>query len=136
MKIINLVLINILICGIIIGCGRRDESVKEEKEIIGAGKADEGRQIAKVEEVKEEFLPKAKYGRDDPFSPITGKREIIEDKTGLQGISWDEEQPLAIIDGVIVGVGDRVSGREVVKIEKDRVILDDGEKYFELRLKR
>lgn len=52
----------------------------------------------------------------------------------LEGIMWDKEKPLAIINGQIVKIGDKVSQNTVVDIKQDKVILDDGTKEFELKL--
>jgi len=52
----------------------------------------------------------------------------------LSGIMWDKEQPLAIINDIVVKKGDTVGGNIVVKIEEDRVILNNGESDFELKL--
>ena len=52
----------------------------------------------------------------------------------LDGIMWDKEKPLAIINGRIVKIGDTVSGNTVVDIKQDKVILNDGVADFELRL--
>ena len=71
------------------------------------------------------------WGRN-PFVLAEGITAV----TGLNliGILWDADSPQAIINEEIVRVGDRVEGNEVVDILKDRVILHDGEKEFELRL--
>lgn len=52
----------------------------------------------------------------------------------LTGIFLDEKSPKALIGNVVVGIGDNVGGNTVIKIEKDRVILSDGSKDFELKL--
>jgi hypothetical protein len=43
----------------------------------------------------------------------------------LEGIVWDEQHPMAIINGAIVGVGDRVEGAQVTEIRQDAAVLDD-----------
>lgn len=72
------------------------------------------------------------WGRN-PFlfkaTPAAGSSHI------LSGILWDERGPRAIIGNRIVSVGDNVAGSEVVSIKEDRVILHDGEKNLELKLK-
>jgi hypothetical protein len=69
------------------------------------------------------------WGRD-PFLP----KGAAPSASGLTGIIWDEKSPKALINDAIVGVGDKVGNNTVVKIEKDRVILNDGNKDFELKL--
>ncbi|MFA5117250.1 MAG: hypothetical protein WC695_00180 [Candidatus Omnitrophota bacterium] len=67
------------------------------------------------------------------------KRNIFSQKngglTGLTGIIWDEKSPRAIIDDIVVGVGERVGEKTVVEIKKDRVILNDGAANSEVLLK-
>ena len=70
--------------------------------------------------------------------PFTGQMILPEQaaSTGarLNGILWDTASPLAIIDGEVVKVGDRIAGSVVIEIKKDRVILHDGAASSELRL--
>ncbi len=54
----------------------------------------------------------------------------------LNGIAWDAQNPSAVINDQIVEVGSKINGSKVVKIEPNRVILNDGENDFELRLGR
>lgn len=72
------------------------------------------------------------WGRD-PFSP---QAQPIRVSAGpiLNGIMWDKEKPLAIINDIIVKVGDRIGLNLVVDIKQDKVILNDGTRDFELRL--
>lgn len=41
----------------------------------------------------------------------------------LEGIVWNEDNPMAIVSGAIVGVGDHVEGAEVTAITRDQVTL-------------
>lgn len=52
----------------------------------------------------------------------------------LSGIVWDGKEPAAIMSGQVVRVGDKIQGRTVVAIEKNRVILNDGTRDIELTL--
>ncbi len=52
----------------------------------------------------------------------------------LNGILWDKTSPMAIINDQVVKRGDTVSGKIVVDIKQDGVILNDGTKDFQLRL--
>lgn len=72
----------------------------------------------------------------DPFSfvPIVSKDAASSNKIDLSGILYDKDHPLAIINGQIVKPGDRVGVNAVINIKKDRVILNDGYKDFELKL--
>jgi type IV pilus assembly protein PilM len=53
----------------------------------------------------------------------------------LTGIFWDEEKPLAIINGKVIGQGQSAGNKKVVQIKRDRVILSDGQNLSEIRLK-
>lgn len=52
----------------------------------------------------------------------------------LDGIMWDKEKSLAIINDEIVKIGERIGDNIVVEIKQDSVILNDGTKDFELKL--
>ena len=52
----------------------------------------------------------------------------------LEGIVWDEERPLAVINDRVVGVGDTVRQSRIAKITQTEVFLEDGEETFSLRL--
>ena len=60
----------------------------------------------------------------DPF--LFGSRETVPQATGqprLTGIIWDATNPLAIIDGEPVTVGQTVGGWRVVKIQRDGIVI-------------
>ena len=73
--------------------------------------------------------------RDPFFSSgiITSTAKAITD-VHLSGILWDENAPLAMIDDTPVGIGDKAGAYTILEIHKDRVILTDGTKDYELRL--
>lgn len=74
----------------------------------------------------------------DPFTaaPITTK-ETASSSTLIQlnGILWDRTKPMAIINNNVVKIGSKVGTNIVVDIKKDRVILSDGTRDFEIQLK-
>jgi len=41
----------------------------------------------------------------------------------VEGIIWDKENPIAVINGKFVSVGDFVEGNEIVEIQKTRVLI-------------
>ena len=55
--------------------------------------------------------------------PMTGAAPGLN----LTGISWNEGQPLAFINGEILGVEDEISGYKVVKIMEESITMRDGE---------
>lgn len=67
----------------------------------------------------------------DPFSAAAEEVAGIR----LTGILWDDKNPQAAINNMIVGVGQKVDAATVVvAITKRSVVLNDGQKNFELRL--
>jgi len=48
---------------------------------------------------------------------------------------WSEKNPGAMINDTIVKNGDRIGDNTVIEIRQDKVILSDGTKDFELKLK-
>ncbi len=70
------------------------------------------------------------WGRN-PFVLEAGKSAK---KLTLNGILWDDQSPKALIGDHIVGKGDSIGQSVVVDIYRDRVILNNGMEYLELRL--
>jgi len=73
--------------------------------------------------------------RRDPFTaaPIISERNIQSGYV-LTGILWDKTNPLAIIDAEVVKKGDRLGNKTVADIKQDRVILNDGQEFIEIKL--
>lgn len=72
--------------------------------------------------------------------PFTAAPLVSEQSIGgvavLSGILWDKDKPMAIIDGNIVKIGQRVGNQTVMEIKRDRVILANGENLVEIKLQR
>ena len=94
---------------------------------------------------EEERFLYASHDKRDPMVPLVDKKgrpvAVVEggiqfkiSDLSLEGIIWDETKPLAIINDEVVGCGDKVSGVTVVKIEKDKVILNYQNETFELKM--
>ena len=75
----------------------------------------------------------ATWGRN-PFVPKAAP-EIKGSDIILDGIMWDKENPKAIINNAIVGIGDEIKGNRIIEIEKESVTLNDGTEDFTLSLK-
>jgi len=127
----------ILAGGMISGCGKKDNA---KEEMLANSKLKQRSPLTSERIGKKKVsLSSAVYGRDNPFSPVSNDFAVSGNRkksSGLTGILWDEEQPVAIIDGVITKIGDKISRGEVVKIEKEKVILDNGINQYELELGR
>ena len=50
----------------------------------------------------------------------------------LSGIIWDPQNPVVMIDGLDLHVGDRIKGARVVEIRADSVVLSFGSKEYVL----
>jgi hypothetical protein len=74
----------------------------------------------------------AEWGRN-PFMFTKTAGETLSEFS-LNGVLWDTENPKAIINGRIVGVGDNVREYTVIEIMQNKVILSDGARDFELRV--
>lgn len=137
-----LLIITIIAVLPICGCGKS----KPSKSKLTAGKPRNKIFVSQVKGVsaegkKPEALPQRPlppdiYGRQDPFASIEGRvvKQEARERLELEGIIWDKSQPLAIINDIIVGDGGMIDGKKVLRIEKDRVFLEENGKQFELRL--
>jgi len=84
----------------------------------------------------------AQEGRRDPFVPLVrGGRFVTATKaaTGiegvvLEGVLWDPDRPIAIINGELVGEGEIIDGFLVKQIGVDRVVLKAGDKEHTIPL--
>ena len=68
----------------------------------------------------------------DPFVPIP---KVVPHELLLNGIVWDKENPVAIIDNTIVKAGDDIEGNTVVDIQENSVTLTNGSRTLKLELK-
>lgn len=71
------------------------------------------------------------WGRD-PFAQ--GVMTSQASRLVLLGIVWDAQQPLAIVNGRTVRVGEELDGYRIVEIAQDRVSVTDGTQTFQLLL--
>lgn len=79
------------------------------------------------------------YGRKDPFDPaIDNKFDHAgpQEASGLKGIMWSREHPIAVINGKLAGIGSKTALGTVTDIQKDKVILQDETGPYELKLGR
>lgn len=71
----------------------------------------------------------------NPFVP-KGVPGTAYSKLVLNGILASGKTFKAMIGDAIVGKGDKVEGNTVIEVKRDRVILNDGTKDFELKLEQ
>lgn len=71
----------------------------------------------------------------DPF--IFAPMAVSKDTNSafhLNGILWDKQEPIALINGSFIKKGESIDSAIVVEIRQDRVILNDGTHSFEVKL--
>lgn len=107
------------------------ESVVFESQILAEAPKVRGEGIQEVREVQRSQMARMEWGRD-PFSRVS--RESLVSELVLTGIVWDPAQPIAIINGVTVRVGERVGNYKVSAIKEDEVSLSDGTETFQLNI--
>lgn len=93
----------------------------------------QGRQIVSPSDKREAGRLKSSYsswGRS-PFVPGEQRENF---GLRLKGIVWDKENSFAIINEEIVRKGDKIEGKEVIEVERDKIIMNDGQSNFELKL--
>jgi hypothetical protein len=77
-------------------------------------------------------------GRWDPLlHPVKTKEKSLlvqRPKLVLKGIAWDETEPLALINDLVVKEGDTIQGARIVKIDFDRIAVRYGSKKFVIKL--
>lgn len=87
--------------------------------------------------IKEAKMPVAESG-DWIRCPFSGKvYTTVEGKSislKLSGILWDDLKPQALINNSIVQQGDFIGDYKVIKINKDNVLVSDGNKDFALTI--
>jgi hypothetical protein len=59
----------------------------------------------------------------EPAQPL--EKKASEPPPDLKGIFWSTSNPLALVNGAVVGLGESVGGRKVVDIQTDRVTFED-----------
>ncbi len=77
-------------------------------------------------------------GRRDPFLLLVKTKKkslpVQPPKLVLKGIAWDETEPLALINDLVVKEGDTIQGARIVKIDFDRVTVQYRSKKFVIKL--
>ena len=81
------------------------------------------------------------WGDRDPFFREVKKQITVEQKQPeetlnliLSGVQWVNGGAIAVINNKIYWEGDVVESKKIVKVEKDYVVLREGNKEFILRL--
>lgn len=74
------------------------------------------------------------WGRNPFYQRASSQGTRPAETPLLEGIFWDEEDPRAIIKDTVVRVGDKIDMYTVTDISKDKVVIRDGRKYYELKI--
>lgn len=71
----------------------------------------------------------------DPFTAASiAAIQSLPSAPHLNGILWDKNSPMAIVDNAVVKRGDRIGDKVVIDIKQNKVILSDGTQNIELKL--
>ncbi|MBD3368586.1 MAG: hypothetical protein GF405_10530 [Candidatus Eisenbacteria bacterium] len=91
------------------------------------------------EEYRDPMQPLVEANSRQPASSSESGSEPQETVTpdrlprmSLYGIIWDPENPIAMIDGMDLRVGDRIKGARITRIEIDRVVLSYRSREYTL----
>jgi type II secretory pathway component PulC len=92
------------------------------------------------ENIKDPFQPliiieeKKEEKKEVEEKYVEFQEELLPPEIHIEGILWGTQKPLAIIDGEVYGVGDRLKGIDatVFKIEKNSVYILYNEKLFKM----
>ena len=117
---------------VIIGGGSKHKSASKTnnngKNISIQGSSADLIVLARSNERKKAKTSYADWGRN-PFTISESPKASV-----LEGIMWDAQNPQAIINGNILGVGDSVGSGEIVDIQQNSVIIRNGTIEKEYRL--
>ncbi len=103
-----------------------DQKTKEQAPIETAGQ-----ELSKRQQEESDSLELKR----DPFTAaFIAPVEKSPAELHLNGILWDKNRPMAIIDNAVVKIGDRISDKIVVDIKQNKVTLSDGTQNMELKL--
>jgi len=84
-----------------------------------------------VREAQQDRVATLRWSRD-PF--LRGSAVGQMSGLMLSGVLWDDAQPMAIINGTMVQVGQELEGFHILAIGRDRVSVSDGTESFDLHV--
>jgi len=115
--------------------------------IVGAlglltGPAQASEKLAPLSDVDYQHLssnPKLTWGRDPfyrspGFATVPAGEKLTPDQFHLEGIIYDPEDPIAVINGTTFGIGDTVDSLTVEAIAANYVVLKGEKLHFEIAL--
>lgn len=74
------------------------------------------------------------YYKDTIFIPQ--RRRIPPPKIQLEGIIWDKDNPMAVVNGEVKEKGDYVKGAKIVKINKNSITILWRSRWYKYNLKK
>ncbi len=152
---LGLALLAVVVRFILSGAGGSSASASGSGRGIGAGRKPVGlldsnphhlETVAKIARARSNTVYTGGDARD-PMVPLIDERkapkpqrhtepaarvEVRLPPMSLYGIIWDPENPIAMIDGMDLRVGDRIEGARIVEIGFDRVVFSYRSKRFVL----
>jgi len=70
-----------------------------------------------------------------PFVSQETKTVSSDMKITLSGVVWHNNEPKALLNGEIIGIGEKIGDYKVTEIKGDSVTLNDGVKDLRLKIK-
>ena len=129
-----LVVILLILLARAVGGKKQDQFVSVEKKVSGMKVPADGRtKEQSLYAILEEQARNLEFKRDPFFKQPIATSESVKE-LHLSGILWDDLNPTAIINDTIVTVGSQIEGKKVLDIQKNKVILIEGEQKTELIL--
>ena len=103
------------------GSKKKDQqSGRARSGAVSSGSAADLLTMARSAERKKAKTKFEQWGRN-PFTVAESPKAAM-----LEGIMWDARNPKAIINGQVLGVGDRVGSGEIVDIQPNSVTIQTG----------
>jgi len=132
-------LMNIILCSallLFLGCTQDKSKKAKTLKQISPETSQAFRAGQQEDKDKEFILILDKLKAKNPFSKNHADIAKYKFRSGnlvLSGIFYDGKRPLALINDQMVGEGEAIAGKCVIKITRDEVILKDQEKEYRLR---
>ena len=132
--LMNIILSSALL--LFVGCTRDKSKKAKNLKHISPETSQAFRASQQEDKDKEFILILDKLKEKNPFSKNHADIAKYKFRSGnlvLSGIFYDGKRPLALINDQMVGEGEAIAGKRVIKITRDEVILKDQEKEYRLR---
>ena len=115
--------------------GITGSNVLAAEEAVGSGAITRPVMEYKAAKLRDPFKNCLSEEKPEPVAvetPVVEKPQLDLSKLTVQGIIWGVKIPQAIINGMILTIGDKIEGAEILSIEKKGITLSYGGGIFDL----